>query len=351
MNSITKSVFFVSAIAFALLIIFANSANAVSCTYHAYKLCYGNSIYWYDSCDNRQDLYQTCIGTNQTCKYGQCVYQAPANPYVAYYKKACYGNNIYWYDSLGSVSAFYKSCLDSNTCTVDTCSAGACSNQLKCDGTTCAALSDDYIKYCVPENCGNNVCDSDLGETAENCPNDCETDLSVSFFGSYDVSSTEWQESTQVGQNSQIYFMVVVTNNGTNKVEDIIVSADIPSEIVSLGNVKIDGSAISRDIVSGVNIGALEASNVKTLTFEGKTQAFSTQRTKQAVISVRVSEQTQTDFVDITFNPSQTVGAFVSGAATNNIWEFIKRWYLWILIGVVLIFLFIVVFRRLSANV
>jgi len=164
------------------------------------------------------------------------------------------------------------------------------------------------------------------------------------------MSDDGWKESTEIFQNGRVYFLVVVTNNGTDKVDDIIVSADIPSEIVSLGNVKIDAVPVSRDIVSGVNVGSLEPSDVKTINFEGKTQAFTTEGTKQAVIFATASDKTEKDFIDISFSPDQSASASVSGAATNDIWEFVKRWYLWILIGVVLVFLFIVVFRRLSTN-
>ncbi|MCX6724025.1 MAG: hypothetical protein NT155_02490 [Candidatus Staskawiczbacteria bacterium] len=130
-----------------------------NCTYHAYKLCQGNNIYWYSSCNNQQDLYQAC-GGSQVCKYGQCVnyvqpvqpVQQPANNYTAYSTTICRGSSIYWLDSLGVISGSYKNCQDNNSCTIDTCLAKECSNLLKCDGSTCAVGSADYIAYCPQVN-------------------------------------------------------------------------------------------------------------------------------------------------------------------------------------------------------
>src|SRR3989344_1190247 len=42
------------------------------CVSHIEKKCAGNSVHWYDSCNNQQEVFQTC-GANQTCSGGQCV--------------------------------------------------------------------------------------------------------------------------------------------------------------------------------------------------------------------------------------------------------------------------------------
>ena len=332
--------------------------NYGNCTFHAYRLCIGNNIYWYDSCGTQQDLYQTCAGINQTCQYGQCVYQqpAPTPTYIAHYKTSCYGNDLYWYDSNSARNSPYKSCTDSNSCTVDTCASGKCSNETKCDGSTCATNSADYQKYCatnIPQ-CGNGTCEATLGETAETCPADCQSNqlnaISISFFAKQDATSTQWQKSVQIGENGQAYFMIAVANNGTDPVDNVTISANIPIEIISLGNVQVNGNPISGDIVTGINIGSLAATTAKTITFEGTTQAFSTSDTKQATASIRIGNQNQSDSLDITFTPGEVAGASSSDTTASAFWNFLKRWYLWILVGIVLIFLFIVVFRRLSTN-
>lgn len=166
-----------------------------NCTYHAYKLCIGNNVYWYSGCNQQQDLYVAC-GASQICNdplnYGQCSYAQPVPnsnpypPYVVYNSVACHNNSLYWYDSMGVSTGLYKNCTDSNSCTVDACSNNKCVNTLKCDGSTCATNSADYNVYCMPapsgqidqatnqNNCGNGLCEPNLGETSGNCPNDCK---------------------------------------------------------------------------------------------------------------------------------------------------------------------------------
>ncbi len=44
------------------------------CTSHYTKKCVSNSVYWYDSCNNKEGLYQAC-SANQICQSGACVDQ------------------------------------------------------------------------------------------------------------------------------------------------------------------------------------------------------------------------------------------------------------------------------------
>lgn len=332
-----------------------------NCTYHAYKMCSGNNLYWYDSCENQQDLYYNCANSGQVCQYGQCVaYAQPNNNYSAHSTIACYGSSLYWYDSLGVASGLYKNCSDNNNCTIDSCSAGKCSNIIKCDGSMCAVGSADYNNYCASaqNHCGNGLCEPNLGETTANCPNDCKINintnssgLSVSFFAKQDPNSSQWQKTTQADSNGQVYFMISAANNSTAQIDNVNISANIPGEISSLGNLKINGVSFSGDIVSGVNIGSIAPSTTKSITFEGKTQAISSASTKQATATANVSGSMQSDFVSINFSPNQAAAAVSSVATTPGFWGFLKRWYLWILVGLVLIFLFVIIFRRLSSNI
>jgi len=321
-----------------------NYNNYNICTYHAYKLCSGNNIYWYNSCGSQEDLFQSCLGTNLICQYGQCVYQQPVikiNTYVAHYKLSCYANSIYWYDSVGNASGLYKNCNDGNSCTLDSCAARQCSNILKCDGSTCAAGSPDF----------NNHCSNNSTTTAINTtPVIAAT--SVSFFARQDQNSVQWQKTVGLYSDGQVYFMATILNSSKTQVNNINISANIPAEITSLGNLKLDGVQISGDIVSGVNVGSLASGTAKSITFEGKAQSILAQATKQAIITTNILGVTQTDSISINLIPGQVAGASVSSAntSTSGFLTFLKRWYLWILVGLVLIFLFFVVFKRLSSD-
>jgi len=262
--------------------------NYGNCTYHAYRLCAGNNIYWYDSCGGQQDFVQSCSGANIVCRYGQCVYQQPR-----------------------------------------VLSAPAPVPVRK--------------KYIMP------VATPIISATP------IPVVLSVSFFAKQDQASAQWSKSAQIGPNGKIYFMVSTANNSGAQVSDATVSANIPSDITSLGNLQINGVSVSGDIVSGVDIGALAPGNAKSITFEGKSNAIVSQATKQAVATVSAGGYSpQSDSVSIILSNVQIgsgiAPASVSSSVANNFWNFLKRWYLWILVGLVLIFLFIVIFRRLSSN-
>ena len=146
--------------------------------------------------------------------------------------------------------------------------------------------------------------------------------------------------------------MIALNNNSDTAYSNVNISANIPGEISLLGNLKVNDAAFSGDIVSGISIGSLEPKSAKSITFEGKTQSFSEQSQKQATITVNSSGAVRSDFVNLDFVPGQsTVAAVSQPAEDTGITTFLKRWYLWILSGIVLIFLFIIVFRRVSSNV
>lgn len=341
-----------------------NYNNYGNCTYHAYKLCSGNNIYWYDSCGNQQDLYTSCQG-NQVCQYGQCVYSMvnpvtpPINNYQAYYQKACSNNSVYWYDSLGVISGLYKSCDDNNSCTIDSCSDKDCTNLLKCDGSSCASGSVDYNKYCstspAVDKCGDGLCEATIGETNTTCAKDCKSEnnansLLISFFIKQDPTSSQWQKAAQIGSNGQVYMMASITNNTNNQIDNVNISANIPSEISSLGNLQLNGVAISGDIISGINIGTITANSTKSITFEGRTQTIDSASTKSGTATIN-GNSAQTDSISLNFSPTQLAAATIPISESSGFWIFLKRWYLWIIAALVLIFLFIIVFKRFSSDV
>jgi len=346
----------------------AQSYYDSGCTYHAYKLCVGNNIYWYSGCNQQQDLYSTCTN-GLVCQYGQCTNYTPApnpnpgpnpTPYQPYSTIACYNNSIYWHDSLGVVSGLYKSCSDGNTCSTDTCSGNICINTTKCDGTTCAQNSSDYNKYCqtTPQNnCGNNSCQASLGETNATCPADCPADnsqnLTISFFAKIDTNSNQWLESVQANSNSKIYFMLSTSNTSANLIEDANISVTIPGQLTNIGDLKVNGTSFAGNIESGIIIDSIAPNTTYAITFEGTTKELSENFSGQAVALSSVSGITKNDSVNISiqaYQPDQSPASISSSEKPAGFWAFLKRWYLWILGGVVLVFLFIIVYKRFSSE-
>lgn len=258
--------------------------NYNACVPHAARVCVNNNLYWFDTCNNQQELIQYC-GANQSCQYGQCV--TVYRPII--YKK-------------------YVAPVKTNPVTV--------TNPVK---TTAPATNN----------------------------------LLLSFVTKIDSTSPQWQKGIQMGQNAQAYFMISIVNNSSTQIDNVNVSANIPGQITSIGNLKVNSVVLAGDIISGVNIGSISAGSSKSVTFEGKTQTFSAQAdNQQATANININGVTQSDSLTISFNPANNSGtaSVASTQTTSGFMDFLKKWYLWILVGLVLIFLFIVVFRRLSNN-
>lgn len=311
-----------------------------NCSYHSYQRCNGNYLYWYDSCGNQEDSQYCSNGCyNNYCQnnnnnnynnYGNCTYHA---------YQLCAGNNIYWYNSCGTQQDFVQSCSGTNI----VCKYGQCVYQQPYVAPAPKPVPVHRIIPVAP------VATPVISVTTK------LVGLTVSFFAKQDQTSTQWQKTAQIGPNGQVYFMISVVNNSAVQIENVNVAANIPSEITSLGNLQINGVLVSGDIISGVNIGALSPGNAKSITFEGKSGAIASQITKQAMATVSAAEYSpQSDSVSLILSTVQAgsgiAPASVVSSPATGFWDFIKKWYLWILVGLVLIFLFIIVFRRLSNN-
>jgi len=143
--------------------------TAPICTTHFSKKCVGNSIYWFDSCNAQEDVYQTCTA-NQICQDAKCVdvacstnSQCGTNGYVG--ELFCEGNNVYrnyktyTCNNPGTINS---SCSNSTTaklqqtCTTNqTCSNGACVNLPIVCSTNSQCGTNGYVggPYCI----GNSV--------------------------------------------------------------------------------------------------------------------------------------------------------------------------------------------------
>ena len=322
-----------------------------TCVSHAYKLCVGNAIYWFDSCHNRQELVQQCPA-DQTCQYGQCVnIQPPVSSYNPYFRIGCYLNSLYWYDSFGVRSGIYKSCVDNNPCTEDTCLEGKCLNILKCDGSTCARGSPEYQNYCFGNSCGNKVCDHNLGENPLNCPNDCslsQASIQFTFLAKTDVAP-EWSRKIDVASGNRIYFKIGIKNQNNFPLDGSKLMVNFPVEILQPENIKINDISLSGDLSRGVEIQRIEANQETIITFEADTQKITEEVTKEIASSLNYAGSVFQDLIQIHFVPPKVAG-FATAAIEPSIDEkkFWEKWSWWIIGLIVFILLFFIVFRRLS---
>jgi hypothetical protein len=175
--------------------------------------------------------------------------------------------------------------------------------------------------------------------------------LTVSFEA--EQPGSQWSKLVNVGNNQTVDFMVTVNNASSAAITNANVVVNMPGQIVSVGNVQTNGTASAGDILSGIVINSLPAGSSQTITFEGKTQAFSVAATAQATVNVNnTGGSPQSDSVTLNFNPtlsgSGSTSSISNSSGSTSLWDWIKQWYLWILALIILIFLFVVIFRRIS---
>ena len=146
------------------------------CKKHERKKCVGNFVYWFDSCNNQEELDKACA-FGEACKDGECEESCTPNA-----ERKCKENEkIYWFDSCGKQGTLYYNCKDNpirtkcrngQCCTIfnlfcttpepictDECSPGSA----QCSGSGYQACNDFNNDGCFEwgqlTDCGSDYCD------------------------------------------------------------------------------------------------------------------------------------------------------------------------------------------------
>jgi len=252
---------------------------------------------------------------------------------------------VYWFDSRGVRQGKYQECSDGNECTIDSCQGGSCVHELKCDGSTCAKDSEDYCQSC--EHCGDGVCN--CGEDISSCSEDCTTTCAtVSILAKKEKEPIQWVKNLELSSGEKIDFLMVIANGSEQTLKDVVVKTEIPEGIVYKGELKIDGSSSKGDITSGIELGDLSPSAVKTIAFKGIIPSdYSEKGEKEIVGTIKTEKFSNSDSLRITLKGSKGF----SGAGLAAIGFLVRQWYFWVLVIIALIFLFFFAFRRLFSVV
>ncbi|MFA6033957.1 MAG: hypothetical protein WC889_13745 [Myxococcota bacterium] len=130
------------------------SSGFCAVTPHAIHSCYSGSVYWYDSCGNREGEKEHCDPGNQLCAGGACTHCGAKN------ELCCAG------EPCGSITLECSAgrCVEAcgNSCTGDGQCVGWCGNDL----FFCNAAGGCELAQCKTDNdCSNTgVCTSGVGE-------------------------------------------------------------------------------------------------------------------------------------------------------------------------------------------
>ena len=216
----------------------------------AASTCQGNVACDYGNCSAIQR-------PSWSCKGGKCIYTCSNSQscqgtkiYIKNYKKECYNNNVYWYDSTGQIQDIYDECQNSY-----------------CDNVVCV----DYnpAEYCQGNShCKDNTCNCD--EDALTCPEDCASSALVLTLYARDRETGEWKQKMDLTQSQTIEFLLVVSNNSPESIDEVTASVELPSGVAYQQDLKIDDTSSSENITYGMDIGSLEPFSEKKITFTAK---------------------------------------------------------------------------------
>jgi len=204
------------------------NTNVTSCTSHATSRCDSGGVYWFDSCGNRQELYQACTG-NQYCSGNTCV-NNNNNQCTSHSQMRCNGSQVQWYDSCGNAQEVVQTC----------------SNTQYCSGNTCI---NNYNN-----NTGNQYGNLQVNVQVRN--------VSAGGFG--------WSNSINASPSDILQFQITVQNTGNQTANNVVVTDNLPPNIYFQNTLTTDGSANSGNITAGLNIGSIAPGQTRTITFQAQ---------------------------------------------------------------------------------
>ncbi len=162
-----------------------NKEINIVCNKNNYSRCYSGDVYWYDSCNQREEIKEICE-SNEVCQVNECILneveQPEPSPEPVCYEKSkyeCYNGNVYWYDSCNNIKEIKESCGLLQKCIVDECyfilspePETECGNSILEQGEYCEG------NYLAGENCssfgfnsGKLSCNSECNFDTSNCYN------------------------------------------------------------------------------------------------------------------------------------------------------------------------------------
>lgn len=271
--------------------------------------------------------------------------------YVKNYRTYCYSNNIYWFDSMDNAQDIYQNCSDDNQCTIDTCGDNKCKNILKCDGSTCSVDSPDYLKSCgIPLVGGQMAASPSPSQTSNEIQVPLKNeDLIVSILGKKESDGGDFQESVNVASGDKLSFSAEIENKSDSSAKDILLKIDFGEGITYDGGLEIDGIESAGDLISGLNLGTLPSKIKKKITFSVSVKSDFAQKELKVIANVNSGEIQKSDFLAILttgeFSQKSNFIASLSAAPAVN---FIKERWFWFIGGAILLFLFFVIFKKLS---
>lgn len=313
MTTIPKlSIIFVLIFVVILGLFSAKSVNAADCTSHTTKQCVSNIVYWYNSCGALESIYQNCNTTNQTCQNGQCA---------------------------GQVSA-------------TTTTPAPTSNQTLSPSIISAPNNPSLSGVSALQNQNKSLIISIFGQKAS------LGTVSYGSDGKQNNSETlQWVKNINTTNNDKINFLLIIKNISETPADSVLVKTDNANNITHAGDLKINNTASDSNIVSEINLGTIGPKDSQIISFTGPVLSQGGQNTIRVIASINSGGVLyDSDYLTVNIAPADNVilattsNAEKTSTSNGIINNFKKNWHIWIAICLVLIVVFIIIFKKLSSN-
>ena len=300
------------------------------------QYCQGNNIYQNYityTCNNWGSAYSSCTSSTtskslQTCSsdlacvYGKCTSPSPTTSAVctSHVSQKCVGNYVYWFNSCGKQEDLYKACGYNQVC-----SNNACATSYTATG---------YISHSLKGCVNNNVYWYDsLGnqqDLYQNCAVTGQICQNSQCTGQvYYAQPSQFQKIFIKHYNTKCYSNDIYWYDSDGKIQDIYKSCSDDNQCTS-DNCKDDGC-------------------INTLKCDDSTCSIDSQDYMKYCKNNQNQAATQKTQENKPEDKSNTNIAAALGSSSNI--SLFKKWYIWAAIAIISIFLFIVIFRKLSSNV
>jgi len=322
---------------------------SATCTARFSQKCVGNSLYWFDSCDVQGELSQQCA-TNQTCQNAQCTSVAC----TYHYQQRCSGNDLYWYDSCGNRQGVAQYCQ--NGCYNDSCQNYYNYNYNYNYGYNSCTYH--AYKLCV----GGNVywfsgCNQqqDLAQSCSVYGQACQYGQCTNYTNVIiqPIQPTYNPYHSKACYNGSIYWydsLGAVSGLYQNCNDNNSCTQDTCSTNACQNTLKCDGSTCvttSTDYTSRCPAVPITPTAPTTPTPTENPCGNNVCEPDLGETSTTCSN----DCITTTPDQNQAAAAISETPAKSGIIEFLEKYYVWILGIIVLIFFFILVFKRFSSDV
>ena len=315
------------------------------CITHFSKKCVDNDIYWFNSCNNKEDLFQAC-GLNQVCQNAECINITCAtnsdcgtNGYVG--DPFCQGNGVYrnyrtfTCNNPGTANSYCSTNTTAQlqtTCTSNqTCSNGACININSCISHSYQRCIGDYLYWY--DSCGNiqegQLCPA--GCYNNSCQNYTTSTLTVTKTVKNLTSNSGFLTSISANPQDVLMFMITLQVSGNQDIQNVVVKDILPATLIYNNQLVVSRSGgaysnYSGDIVSGLNLNTIPAGQTVTITYQAQVagpSSFSygttTINNNSYITSSASGYNTATASVIVT--KAGVLGAStISTGLTNNFW-------------------------------